>query len=120
MQQQLPKLKVEKIKRVKKLSQPKSSKSFRVKKFELLHRPFDLAFRAKVGRWLDYLKKKGLKIHEILGRKRYLLVKYYFFPVDGIWLTQKQVSRKLGNMMVYKVRKNLVQSLTIVWERVSV
>ncbi len=114
----LPDVKVEKIKRNRKDPQPKFSRFHPIKRYEILHRPFDLKFRGRINRWLEKLDKKGIKVYEYLDRKNYRIVKTYFFPQGEkrVWLTQKQVADTVRGILPYKIRENIVKSLIEIWE----
>jgi hypothetical protein len=115
----LPDVKVEKIKRKRKSPQPKVARFRPIKKFELLHRPFDLRFRGRINKWLKNLLKKDIKIFTIIDRTNYRIIKAYFFPQEpkGKWLTQAQVVKKIGHISLYKIRNRLVKNLLIIWEK---
>jgi hypothetical protein len=114
----LPDVKVERIRRKRKTPQPKVARFRPIKKFELLHRPFDLRFRGRVNKWLANLQKKDIKTYKIIDRTNYRIIRAYFFPQEprGVWLTQKQVVKKIGNISLYKIRNRLVHNLLIIWE----
>ena len=55
----LPKLrKVKRIKKKRQAPQPRIRGYRIVKKYELLHRPFDLRFRGKLNKWLEGLQQE--------------------------------------------------------------
>jgi len=114
----LPDVKVEKVKRIRKTPQPKVAHFRPIKKFELLHRPFDLRFRGRINKWLTALLKKDIKIYKLVDRTNYRIIKAYFFPQEpkDIWLTQVQVVKKIGHISLYKIRNRLVKNLLIIWE----
>lgn len=114
----LPDVKVEKIKTKRKLPQPKPTRFRPIKKYELLHRPFDLRFRGRINKWLTDLQKKDVKIYKLIDRTNYRIIKAYFFPQEpsSVWLTQAQVVKKIGHMSIYKIRKRLVKTLLTIWE----
>lgn len=107
----LPKLK--KIKRIKKkrqTPQPRIGKYRIVKKYELLHRPFDLRFRGKLNKWLERLQQED-DFAEIIN--------LYFFPQkpNNKWLNQKEVLEKISGTSKRKLRVSLVQALVEIWSK---
>lgn len=118
-QLRLPKFKeVKKIKKIRKLPQPRVSRFRAVRKFELLHRPFDLRFRGKINKWLTRLEEhKGFDISQALDKDSVRVVKLYFYPQvpDKHWLNQKQVLNIIKGKSTKKLRASLVTSLMRIW-----
>lgn len=114
----LPQVKVEKIKRDRKSPQPKLARFQTVKKYEIMHRPFDLKFRGRINKWLARLTEKDVKIHKLLDRKSYQVIRAYFFHQGEkkVWLTQDQVADKIPGINKYKLRNRIVDSLMKIWE----
>ncbi len=107
----LPKLK--KVKRAKKkrqAPQPRIRKYGTIKKYELLHRPFDLRFRGKLNEWLQGLQQENDFIE---------IINLYFFPQepDNKWLNQKEVLEKTNGTSKRKLRASLIQTLIEIWLR---
>ena len=109
----LPKLK--KVKRTKKkrqTPQPRTGKYRIVKKYELLHRPFDLRFRGKLNKWLEGLQQED-DFAEIIN--------LYFFPQkpNNKWLNQEEVIEKTDFTSKKKLRAALIQALVTIWKAKS-
>jgi hypothetical protein len=119
-QQWLPEVKrVERVRKPRKQPQPRVSSYRAIKRFEILHRPFDLRFRGRLNKWLTRLLEiKGLKLGKILSPLEFKLVKYYLFPQPSRkkWLTQAQVARLIKLKSLYKIRGQIVQALLKIWE----
>lgn len=117
----LPKFKkVKRAKRTRKLPQPKVGKVRVLKKFELLHRPFDLRFRGRINKWLGYIKaRKDIDFEEILDKFQLKIVKLYFYPQkeNNKWLNQEEVLEKIELNSKKKLRKALVDTLCKVWAK---
>lgn len=115
----LPDLRVEKIKKERRMPQPRVERFRAIKKFEILHRPFDLRFRGRLNKWLTKLfESKTVNFDKILDAVELRVLKLYLFPrkKDGKWLTQKEVTKRIKDILPYKVRNVLVSSLTKIWE----
>jgi len=115
----LPKIeKVEKVKRQRKSPQPQVLRFRSIKRYEILHRPFDLKFRGRLNKWLQRLKANEIPYNNKLNHQQEKLVKLYLFPqgLKNIWLTQKQASKKLSPKLKGRLRDNLVSTLLIIWE----
>jgi hypothetical protein len=132
----LPKLKSS-VFVVKKNPQPKAVKNVKIRKFEILHHPFDLRFRGRVGKWLEKnisggqwvvsSEKKELSSTKIpakqgesarsLSDEELRLLRFYFYPQGKKkhWLNQDEILKKtmIGNKK--KLRKLLVESLVKIW-----
>lgn len=110
---QLPLPKFKKIARLEKegkLPQPRVARFRAIKKFELLHRPFDLRFRGRINKWLSQIKaNKKLKFDEIIN--------LYFFsqPPKSKWLNQDEVIQKTDFTSKKKLRIAFVESLIKIW-----
>lgn len=119
-QLRLPKLKeVKKVKKNRKLPQPRVSRFRTIKQFELLHRPFDLRFRGRINKWLTRLKEfSDFDIDRVLDKGQIKIVKLYFYPqkLDNRWLTQKDVLEKIKGSPIKKLRAALVSSLLQIWK----
>lgn len=119
-QLRLPKFKeVKKVKKIRKLPQPNVSRFRTIKKFELLHRPFDLRFRGKINAWFDRLKEyKDFEVDQVLDGRNQRIVKLYFYaqPPDNRWLNQKEVLEKTKGASRKKLRVALVASLFQIWK----
>ena len=119
-QLRLPKLKeVKKVKKNRKLPQPRVSRFRSIKKFELLHRPFDLRFRGRINKWLTRLKENSdFDIGRVLDKGQIKIVKLYFHPQkpDNRWLTQADVLEKIKGFSIKKLRAALVSSLLQIWK----
>ena len=117
----LPKFKkVERVKRTRKLPQPKVGKLRVLKKFELLHRPFDLRFRGRINKWLENIKaRKDIDFEEILDKFQLKIVKLYFYPQNenNKWLNQEEVLEKVELNSKKKLRKALVDTLCKAWAK---
>ena len=120
---------VDGVKRIKspKFPQPRSAFFAEIKKFEILHRPFDLQFRGRIGRWLDGLfQKKEFEAAKAIGERENLILRLYFFPegAKNIWLSQRDVIKRISgqkelfegvNLNRKKLRKMMVFSLIVLW-----
>ena len=58
------------------------------------------------------------QVSEILDKKQHKLIKLYFYPQgrDKEWLSQKDVVKKVPNVKIWKIRKELVEALMNIWE----
>ena len=115
----LPKIeKVEKVGRQRKSPQPQVLRFRSIKRYEILHRPFDLKFRGRLNKWLQRLKANEIPYENKLNPQQEKLVKLYLFPQrpKSIWLTQKQVSKKLTPKLKGRLRDNLISTLLVIWE----
>ncbi len=123
-QLQLPKLgKVERVIRARKFPQPHVGKVKDIKKFELLHRPFDLKFRGKVNKWLEFLKiRKIVNLEEILDEFPRKIVRLYFYPqkLEDRWLNQTEILAKIKLNSKKKLRKIMVNFLIQLWEKAKI
>lgn len=119
-QLRLPKLKgVERIKKIRKLPQPHVSRFRIIKKYEIIHRPFDLKFRGRIHKWLIQLSNVGeFKLTNVFDNKNARIVKLYFFPQkpDNRWLNQREVLEKVNRKSIKKLRTALVSSLLQIWK----
>jgi hypothetical protein len=109
----LPKLKkVKRIKKKRQTPQPRIRKYRIVKKYELLHRPFDLRFRGKLNKWLEGFQQKD-DFAEIIN--------LYFFPQkpNNKWLNQEEVIEKTDFTSKKKLRAVLIQALVTIWKTKS-
>lgn len=117
----LPKLsEVEKVERERKIPQPRVSRFRAIKKFELLHRPFDLRFRGRINKWLKHTTEvRELDLGKILDRDQLKIVNLYFYPqkTENRWLNQDQVLEKVSLNSKKKLRAALVASLVKIWTR---
>lgn len=123
-QQWLPEVKgVRSVYKNRKTPEPRLRKYAKVKKFEIVYRPLDLQFRFRLGKWFEEIgKKEGVDVLKILGKKEKKRLCLYLTPqgTGKKWLTQKQVSRILGEESEYKFRSFIVVSLCRLWEEVRV
>lgn len=111
---------VERIKRQRKLPQPKLARPRPIKKFEILHRPFDLRFRGRLNKWLSKLiEVRGFALEQTLDPIKVRLIKLYLFPRkrDNKWLRQKEVAERISGMLPYKIRMTLISALVEIWEK---
>ena len=122
-QLQLPKLgSIERVTRTKKLPQPHIGKIRDIKKFELLHRPFDLRFRGKIKNWLEYLKVRNIvEMESTLDEFQKKIIRLYFLPQkpEERWLNQPEVLVKVRITSKKKLRKALVDALVGIWLKVQ-
>lgn len=95
--------------------QPHVNKYRPIKRYEILHRPFDLKFRGRVNKWLVSLDDKKFK-YTRLTPDQYRLVRLYFYPKKGRWLNQERVAGRIKSLNKWKVRDTLVTSLINIWE----
>ncbi len=119
-QLRLPKLKVQKVRKNRKQSEPSPIRYRSIKKFEILHRPFDLRFRGRINSWLKRLEDKGGATYKTnLNTYQRRIIKLYFYPqkLDKIWLNQLEVIKKTKNQTVKKLKSALVNSLLIIWDK---
>ena len=119
-QLRLPKLKVQKVRKKRKHSEPSPIRYRSIKKFEILHRPFDLRFRGRINSWLKRLEDKGGATYKTnLNTYQRRIIKLYFYPqkLDKIWLNQLEVIKKTKNQTVKKLKSALVESLEIIWDK---
>ncbi len=119
-QLRLPKLKVQKVRKNRKQSEPSPIRYRSIKKFEILHRPFDLRFRGRINSWLKRLEDKGGATYKTnLNTYQRRIIKLYFYPqkLDKIWLNQLEVIKKTKNQTVKKLKSALVESLEIIWDK---
>lgn len=120
-QLRLPKLKeVERIKIIRKLPQPRVSRFRTLKKFELIHRPFDLRFRGRINKWLNRIDDyENLDIRKVLDREQYKIIKLYFYPQkpESNWLNQNDILKKINIRSIKKLKSSLVSSLLLVWTK---
>lgn len=109
---------VKQVSRSRKPGTPQVSKYIPVKKFEILHHPFDLNFRGRLYRWIDRLKnRKGLEMGSFLSDEDSEAISLYFYPQSrDRWLTQEAVVKRLSTYSKYNIRSRLVQSLLRIWE----
>lgn len=124
-QLQLPKFRgIKRLKKKRKLPQPKASDVRAIKKFEFLHRPFDLRFRGAINKWLEFLKAgKNIEIEKVLDDLQQKIINLYFYPqgTKSKWLNQEEVLKKvklnaiLENYSKKKLKKALVKSLLSIW-----
>ena len=117
----LPKFKkVKRVKRTRKLPQPKVSDVRVIKKFEFLHRPFDLRFRGAINKWLEFIKaRKNIEIEKVLDKFQQKIVNLYFYPqgTKSKWLNQEEVLEKIELNSKKKLRAALVDTLIEVWAK---
>jgi hypothetical protein len=113
----LPKLKgVKKIKKPRKPPQPSVKKFQVIRKYELLHRPFDLRFRGRINKWLEQLVESDVDIASTLGELETKIIQLYFFPQKRRWLNQNEVIKKIKGVKLYQLRSKLVAVLLEIWE----
>lgn len=110
--------KVEKIGVVKKPPQPHFAKYREVKKYEILHRPFDLKFRGRINEWLNRVKTYKINPLSTLTKQQDKLISLYFYPQSNnkTWMSQEDVIKKIPEIKIWKIRDELVEALLIVWE----
>ena len=115
-QLRIVKVKKKTVTRDRKHPQPHVNKYRPIKKFEILHRPFDLKFRGRINKWLVSLNDKKIGYGQLLTSEQSKLVRLYFYPQKCTWLNQEQVSDSIKGLNKWKVRDTLIASLIIVWE----
>ncbi len=124
LQPWLPEVKgVEKIVKERKTPEPQIGKYQAIKKFELLHHPFDLKFRGRLNKWLVRLEKnKNIKFRSLVDYNGSRIFRLYLFPQkpNGVWLTQKQVAKIMKKPSTRKFRKQLVTVLLTLWDETRV
>lgn len=106
----LPRLKkVKKVKKKRQAPQPRTRKYRTIKKYELLHRPFDLRFRGKLNQWLE-----GFQHEDDFAE----IINLYFFPQkpNNRWLNQEKVIEKSDFTSKKKLRAALIQALVTIWQ----
>jgi len=122
-QLRLPKLgNIEKIKRERLFPQPHVGKAKGLKKFEILHRPFDLRFRGKIRNWLEFIKVSNVvNLEEILDEFQRRIIRLYFYPQkpEGKWLNQMEVIIKVKLISKKKLKTALVDSLLQTWLKIK-
>ena len=122
-QLRLPKLgNIEKIKRERLFPQPHVGKAKGLKKFEILHRPFDLRFRGKIRNWLEFIKVSNVvNLEEILDEFQRRIIRLYFYPQkpDNRWLSQEEVVQKVKGIKRRKLRKLLITALMKLWRTIK-
>jgi len=118
-QLQLPKFRgIKRLKRKRKLPQPRASGVRAIKKFEFLHRPFDLRFRGAINKWLEFVKaRKNIEIEKVLDEFQQKIVNLYFYPqgTKSKWLNQEEVLEKVEISSKKKLRRELIKSLLSIW-----
>lgn len=121
LQLQLPKFKgVKKIKKSRKLPQPRVDRDRSIKKFELLHRPFDLRFRGLIHRWLNYVQMRNKFVFkDILDKVQLEVVNLYFYPQtsENKWLNQEEIVERTKITSIKKLKSTLVAALLRIWAR---
>ena len=114
----LPKIeKVERVGRERRTPQPRVLRFRSIKRYEILHRPFDLKFRGRLNKWLQRLKENEIPYGKELNPQQDKLVELYLFSQKpkNIWLNQQQVSKRLKPKLKGRLRNNLVSTLLIIW-----
>lgn len=115
----LPKVdKVGKVEKEKKAPQPRIGRYRSVRKYEILHRPFDLKFRGKINKWLERLMRdEYVGLENILTPLQQKLVTLYLFPQGKkkLWLTQKRVRGLIDEEFTGRLRDRLVEALVKIW-----
>lgn len=120
-------LKIPAIKEVKRVRvkrrfpQPQVGRYRVIKKFEILHRPFDIRFRGRINKWLQYSERRGLKLKDVLKADQLKLVNLYFYPQEKNkkWLNQIEVLKELGLTSKKKLKKLLISILHDLWVQVK-
>ncbi len=110
--------KIEKIGVEKKPPQPHLAKYREIKKYEILHRPFDLKFRGRINKWLNRVDTYKIKPLSTLTKQQDELISLYFYPQGNnkIWMSQEDVIEKVPEIKIWKIRDELVETLLIIWE----
>lgn len=111
---------VEKVEPERKIPQPRVVRFRTLKKFELLHRPFDLRFRGRINKWLRHITEvKKYDFGKILEDEQLKIVNLYFYPQKpkNNWFNQEQVLEKVSITSKGKLRTTLVASLVKTWSR---
>ena len=113
----LPKVnKVERVQKIKKFPQPRVKNVGKIRRYELLYRPFDLRFRGRINAWLISLIKSEVVFNDVLTKHQQEMVKLYFFPQKGKWLNQKEVVENVKEIKLRKLRRELVKALVLIWK----
>jgi len=102
--------------------QPHVGKAKGLKKFEILHRPFDLRFRGKIRNWLEFIKVSNVvNLEEILDEFQRRIIRLYFYPQkpEGKWLNQMEVIIKVKLISKKKLKTALVDSLLQTWLKIK-
>lgn len=111
--------KVDKVKKQRKPSVPQVRRFRPIKKFEIIHRPFDIKFRGRLNKWLNYLRdQKGFSYKTGLNDNQKKIIGLYLFPQTSKkrWLTQKQVLQKSNLSSKPRFRDQAVRALIVIWE----
>ena len=99
-----------------KLPQPHVENYRPIKKYEILHRPFDLKFRGRINKWLVSLDSKGFDYSGLLNDDQIRLLSLYFYPKKDKWLNQEEVAKRIKVINKWNARKALIASLINIWE----
>ena len=112
--------KVESVGKKRKLPQPHLERFKEIKRYEILHRPFDLKFRGRINRWLiNLIRYEGFDLDKTLSEENSKFVKLYYFPQGKRrkWLTQREVLKKQKKQKYFYLRKTLVKVLIDIWDK---
>jgi hypothetical protein len=107
------------VEKRRKLPQPQVRRFRPIKKYELLHRPFDLRFRGQLNSWLGKVQKQhNFSLDRILDDYQLRIVGLYFFPQPpkNKWLNQTEVIERVGQVSKKKLRAEFVRSLIRIWQ----
>ena len=113
----LPKVnKVERVQKTRRPPQPRVRNVGKIRRYELLYRPFDLRFRGRINAWLVRLVESGVELGSILTEDQRKMIELYFFPRKGRWLNQKEVVKIIKGIKLRKLRRELVKALVLIWK----
>jgi len=116
----LPKVsKVERVQKTRKFPQPRVKNVGKIRKYELLYRPFDLRFRGRINTWLVRLTELEVVFDDMLTKRQQKIIKLYFFPQEERWLNQKEVVENVKEIKLRKLRRELVEALVLVWKGIK-
>jgi len=99
-----------------KVPQPHVDRYRPIKKYEILHRPFDLRFRGRIHKWLLTLDNKGFDYAGLLTSEQIKLIRMYFYPSRNKWLNQEDVAGSIKGLSKWNVRNVSIESLLSIWE----
>lgn len=117
-QLKLPKVKeVKRVKLARRSPQPQVRRYRVIKRFELLHRPFDIRFRGRINKWLVYLSRRGIKLADIIEKDKLKIIKLYFYPQGSSkrWFNQFEVLDQVKLTSKKKLKSLLVDTLIQIW-----
>lgn len=113
---------IKKIAKKRRLPQPRVVRFRSPRKFELLHRPFDLRFRGNLNKWLEQIQAKyNLALDEVLDDYHRKIIELYFYPQkpNNKWLNQKEVLEKINETSKRKLKASLMRALIEIWLKIK-